>query len=135
MKFYIRFSPTILLFALHSMDLFSQERVLGTWKSFMPYANSVAVCDAGDKIYCAAPKSVFSYEKNSGVIQIYDKATGLNDVGIKTMNYDPSANMLVIAYINSNIDFAIIGNRCNKSIKLTRTFFLKCSTATSHSDL
>ncbi len=89
--------------------LFAQERALGTWKLFMPYGSSLGVFDAGDKVYSAAEKSVFSYEKSTGTIQIYDKATGLNDISIKTANYDPETKVLVIAYNNSNIDLIYNG--------------------------
>jgi hypothetical protein len=98
-----------LFFFCGSQFSIAQDRSLGTWKSFMPYGSCVTVCDAGDKIYCAASKSLFSYEKETGVIQTYDKANGLNDIGIRTMNYDPATNILVIAYLNSNIDLLYNG--------------------------
>lgn len=81
-----------------------QERPLGTWKVFLPYTSSTGMCDAGDKVYCAAAKSVFSYEKESGVIQLYDKSTGLSDVDVNTISYDQQTQTLTIAYTNSNID-------------------------------
>ncbi|MFN8322008.1 MAG: two-component regulator propeller domain-containing protein [Chitinophagales bacterium] len=87
----------------------AQERTLGTWKVFMPYGSSVGVCDAGDKVYSAASKTVFSYEKNSGVIQTFDKSTGLSDIGISNISYDPVSDVLAIAYINSNIDLIYHG--------------------------
>lgn len=87
----------------------AQQRELGTWKTFMPYGNSLGVFDAGDYVYSVASKTVFSYEKNTGAIQIYDKANGLSDVGIKTANYDPATKVLAIAYNNSNLDFIYNG--------------------------
>jgi len=96
----------IFSFATHS---FSQERTLGTWKAFMPYANCFGVFDAGDKVYAIGIKSVYTYEKNTGVIQTYDKASGLNDIGVKIAAYDPASHALVIAYDNSNIDIIYNG--------------------------
>lgn len=90
-------------------NLFAQDRALGTWKSFMPYKSAVAVCDAGDKVYCAGTQSVFSYEKGTGTIQTYDKATGLTDIGIKTIAYDPGSDVLAVAYVNSNLDLIFHG--------------------------
>lgn len=90
-------------------NLWAQDRALGTWKSFMPYGVAVAVCDAEDFVYCAGTKSIFSYEKSSGTIQTYDKATGLSDIGIKTIAYDPSSKALVVAYNNSNLDLIFNG--------------------------
>lgn len=88
---------------------FSQERTLGTWKMFLPYGNSLGLCNAGDKVFNACNKSLFSYEIATGTIQIYDKANGLSDVGIKTINYDLSSNVLAVAYTNSNIDLIYNG--------------------------
>jgi Two component regulator propeller len=87
------------------LQSFSQQRQIGTWKVFMPYGSSLGACDAGDKVYDAGSKSIFSYEKSTGVIQTYDQSTGLNDIGIKTISYDPNTKFLAIAYINSNLDF------------------------------
>jgi hypothetical protein len=98
-----------LILSLSFSILNSQDRALGTWKSFMPYSNSLGVFDAGNKVYSAAGKSIFSYDKTSGEIQTYDKASGLSDVGIKTANYDPSTKILVIAYTNNNLDLLYNG--------------------------
>ena len=88
---------------------FSQVRTLGTWKMFLPYVNSYGVCDAGDRVYDAASKSIFSYEKSTGVIQTYDEASGLSDIGVSSISYDPTTKFLAIAYNNSNLDFIYNG--------------------------
>jgi hypothetical protein len=108
MTFNLKWAGTVFFSVLLNL-VFSQERALGTWKVFMPYGNSLGVCDAGDKIYSTGLQTIFSYEKSTGVIQVYDKATGLNDVGIKAINYDPSTKFLVIAYNNSNVDIIYNG--------------------------
>ncbi len=87
----------------------AQERALGTWKMFLPYGKTLGLCNAGDKVFCAAKKSVFSCEKSTGIIQTYDKSTGLYDLDIKTIAYDDAANCLAIAYNNSNIDLVFNG--------------------------
>ncbi|MFN8285172.1 MAG: hypothetical protein U0V74_00365 [Chitinophagales bacterium] len=87
----------------------AQNRALGTWHMYLPYNSSVTACDAGDKVYSAAAKSVFSYDKQSGTIQIYDKASGLSDVGISTIAYDATGKVLAIAYVNSNLDLLYNG--------------------------
>lgn len=86
MRLMMKFIASATFSFLFLFNAFAQERPLGTWKSFMPYSNAVAICDAGDKVYSAANKSVFSYEKSTGIIQFFDKSTGLNDIGIKTIN-------------------------------------------------
>src|ERR1043165_7945068 len=75
----------------------AQERTLGTWKAFMPYGTSTGVFDAGDKVYSIANESLFSYDKATGAIQLYDKVSGLSDISIKLANYDPQTKVLVVA--------------------------------------
>jgi len=108
MGFNVRITALLVLMAA-TLSGYAQDRVLGTWKTFMPYGSSLAVCDAGDKIYSAAAKSVFSYEKATGVIQIYDKSNALSDVDIKTISYDPATKCLAIAYNNANVDLIFNG--------------------------
>jgi ligand-binding sensor domain-containing protein len=88
---------------------FSQVRQLGTWRMFLPYGASIGAFDAGDKVYSATNFSIFSYEKSTGVIQTYDKASGLSDIGIQTVNYDSADTFLAIAYTDNNIDFMYNG--------------------------
>src|ERR1700733_12628856 len=88
---------------------FSQARQLGTWKMYLPYGASLGVFDAGDKVYSAANYSIFSYEKSTGVVQIYDKSSGLSDIGIQTVNYDSADTFLAIAYTDNNVDFIYNG--------------------------
>lgn len=82
---------------------------IGTWRVFMPFGSSSMVCDAGDRVYSAGEKSIFSYEKATGVIQLYDKSNALSDVDIKVINYDAATNCLVVAYTNANIDLIFNG--------------------------
>lgn len=97
------------LLAITASASFSQDSKLGTWRMYLPYGVSKSMCDAGDKLYCAAAQSFFSYEKATGIIQTYDKASGLSDIGIKVLNYDPATKVLVVAYSNSNIDLIYNG--------------------------
>src|SRR5206468_1224845 len=99
----------VITLAAFFQQLAAQDRPLGTWKTFMPYGSSFGVFDAGDKVYSIASKTFFSYDKTTGAIQIYDKANGLSDVGIKLANYDPVSKVLVVAYDNSNLDFIYNG--------------------------
>ncbi|HWB62657.1 MAG TPA: two-component regulator propeller domain-containing protein [Chitinophagales bacterium] len=99
----------ILLLALTTITGTAQDRKLGTWKMYLSYHNSIGVCDAGDRVYSAAFNSIFSVEKSTGIIQTYDKASGLSDVGIQSISYDADDKVLAIAYTNSNIDLLFNG--------------------------
>ncbi|MBS1613981.1 MAG: hypothetical protein JST49_14250 [Bacteroidetes bacterium] len=77
---------------------------IGTWKSFMPFSSAVGMCNAGDKLYVACNKSIYSYEKETGLFEFFDKSNMLSDVDVKTICYDAGTNGLVVAYANGNID-------------------------------
>jgi ligand-binding sensor domain-containing protein len=104
MSFYRLFLFGFFSLGLISNSLQAQERQLGTWKSFTPFGASRAICEAGDKVFSASTNSVFSVDKTTGEVRTYDKSTGLSDIGIKTMSYDPATSVLAIAYNNSNLD-------------------------------
>lgn len=106
---FIKLLSAVVLVAIMGGNAQAQERPLGTWKAFMPYGNCFGVANAGDKVYSASLKSIFSYDKATGTIQNYDKAIGLSDIGIKTMAYDPANSVLALAYQNSNIDLIFNG--------------------------
>lgn len=98
----------IVCFVLFTNAIWAQTAI-GTWKVFMPFNSSIMVCDGGDKVYSAGEKSIFSYEKATGVIQLYDKSNALSDVDIRTINYDAGTACLVVAYNNANIDLIFNG--------------------------
>ena len=98
------------LLLLSAQCAFSQKQnQIGTWKMYMPYGVSLGVCDAGSVVYSAAHQSLFSYEKSSGVIQTYDKSTGLSDVNLQGIYYDPTTQVLAVAYLDANIDLISSG--------------------------
>jgi hypothetical protein len=82
MSFYFRRITFLFGLILAFQHSFSQAQQIGTWKVYLPYGSSLGACDAGDKVYDAASKSIFSYEKSTGVIQTYDQSSGLSDIGI-----------------------------------------------------
>lgn len=96
----------LLLFICLGVQLqaYSQQRALGTWQAFFPYGSATQVEDAGDRIYCASELSVFYIEKADNSIHFIDKASGLNDIGVRKIKYNSSTKTLLIAYQNSNID-------------------------------
>ena len=47
---------------------------------------------------------LFFYNKEDYTINILNKITGLSDVGISAMNYDSKNNIIIISYLNTNVD-------------------------------
>jgi ligand-binding sensor domain-containing protein len=93
-----------LFILLSSVTGFSQTTGIGQWRDHLPYSHCIAVKEAGSRIYCATPYSIFYYDKEDNSIQRINKINGLSDIGISTINYSAAYNTLVIAYTNANID-------------------------------
>lgn len=94
---------------------------IGTWHTHLPYSAAISVADAGDKIYCANPLSLFSYDKTDNSYERLSTATGFSDVGIRGIYYDIPAKTLLVAYTNSNLDFVFDNEMYNYPLLKTST--------------
>jgi ligand-binding sensor domain-containing protein len=111
----------ILLFFI-TLDLFSQNIPVGTWRTHAAYNQAYSVADAGDKIYCGTSGGLFYYDKTDNSLQIISKLDGLSETDISKLKYDSSTGILVICYSNGNID--LLQNNNIKNLN-----FIKQSTA------
>lgn len=82
----------------------SQLQPVGEWRLHLDYTNGRSVTQDDKLVYCATPYSFFSVDKSDFVITRYDKVSGMNDIGVNIIHYDPATSKLLIAYSNSNID-------------------------------
>ncbi|MBI2730523.1 MAG: hypothetical protein HYX40_07210 [Sphingobacteriales bacterium] len=82
----------------------SQLQPIGEWRLHLDYTNGRSVTQDDKLVYCATPYSFFSVDKSDFVITRYDKVSGMNDIGVNIIHYDPATSKLLIAYSNSNID-------------------------------
>ncbi|MDX5420430.1 MAG: hypothetical protein LPK09_14540, partial [Hymenobacteraceae bacterium] len=84
---------------------FGQANVpLGSWQVHVPYQQGRAVADAGDKVYVAAERGLFYYDKEFNTTETITKVDGLREQQISSIAYDKATQTLVIAYANTNID-------------------------------
>lgn len=88
---------------------------IGEWQDHLPYSNCIAVADAGDKIFCATPYSLFVLNKADNTTERMNKITGLSDIGISAISYSTELKTLLIAYTNTNIDLVKDGKIINIS--------------------
>ena len=77
---------------------------IGAWREHLPYHSAVTVTASANKVFAATPFSLFSVDVGSKEVQRFSKISGLSETGISTIQYDPFAQKLVVAYSNSNID-------------------------------
>jgi hypothetical protein len=87
----------------------AQQRVLGTWETFLPYSIATQVAQSSDRIYCATPYALFYVEKSDGSMNTLTKSTGLSDADVRHIAYNDAMKTLVITYSNSNIDLLVNG--------------------------
>ncbi|MEO6166258.1 MAG: FlgD immunoglobulin-like domain containing protein [Chitinophagales bacterium] len=121
-SFYFRFhtmrnffiSAVILLLGV-SQASFSQPLTLGQWKTELPYRNAVGVTASNNKIYCATELTVYSVDKADNSMEELTTVTGLSDIQSNIVAFDKSHNLLVICYLNSNIDILKDGQVINIS--------------------
>jgi hypothetical protein len=77
---------------------------IGQWREHLPYNNAINIIPVEEKIYCATPYALFSYDTGEKSFERLSKVNGLSEVGVSRMKYDASAQKFIIAYQNSNID-------------------------------
>ena len=77
---------------------------VGQWKSYLPYSEVTSVGTDGTTFFCGTNSSFFTYNRIDGSLNGYSKESGMHDVGITNVAYDPLTGKAIIAYTNSNID-------------------------------
>ncbi|MBC5992814.1 type IX secretion system anionic LPS delivery protein PorZ [Pontibacter cellulosilyticus] len=77
---------------------------IGNWRLHLPYNQSKAIAETADKVYVAADKGLFYYDKEFNTTQTMSKVDGLSEQQISTIAYDQGSKTLVIAYQNTNLD-------------------------------
>jgi hypothetical protein len=82
----------------------AQQVGIGEWRDMLPYDNTVAVEEVGDRIYCATQYSMFYYDRQDLSIQRISKVNGLSDIGVSHMEYNEDQETIVVAYTNTNVD-------------------------------
>ncbi len=98
-QFFISF---LLLIFCFGENLFSQP--LGSWRTLLPYKEAQMVTQSDTKIYCATLYNYYTVDKEDNSIEFFDKTTGLSDLGMSAIAFNPYNNTLVVSYTNSNID-------------------------------
>lgn len=86
---------------------------VGQWRDHLPYTETIDVCEGGERIYCATPFAVFSYDKLDNSVERYTKVNKLSDTGISGVAYHEELDILVVSYVNGNLDFIVDGSPIN----------------------
>ena len=103
-----------LILILLSQGVNSQIKV-GKWRDHFSYNKCIAICKGGDKVYGATSTGVFWYNTKDGQIDKISRVNGLNDIGIRSIEYSLPHNVLAIGYEDGNIDFVFQNRILNMS--------------------
>jgi hypothetical protein len=95
------------LFAFLTFFPVSAQIPTGGWRDHLPYYQCIKVVEIGSKIYCATNNNIFTYNSGDKSLEKLSRINGLSDMGISTMEYYQSKNILLIAYTDGNIDLLI----------------------------
>jgi hypothetical protein len=96
----------LILSILYSINTVTaaQEPAIGQWRVHLPFIKTRSVANTGDKIYCASERGLFYYQQSDNSVVPLSKITGLSELNVNTLRYDPTTGILVVAYTNANID-------------------------------
>lgn len=96
----------VLFFVVAAVALTCAAQTSGQWKSHPKYVSSGVqnLIDTKNTVFFQANNSMFSYDKATEKVNVFNKETGASDLVVSGSYYNYDANYLLIAYNNSNID-------------------------------
>ena len=77
---------------------------LGEWTDYMSFSSAQKVVLTDNKVYCVTTGGIFTYNKLDNSLYKLTGINGLSDVGIQTAGYGEDADVVIVAYNNSNLD-------------------------------
>ena len=83
---------------------FLQEAMAQRWTTHFAYNNVTQIAVSPDKVYAISDGSLYSVEKQTEQIIVYNNQSGLHGTGISCIHYDEVGKQLIIAYSNGKID-------------------------------
>ena len=98
----MRYIRTILLlfFSIVCLNLLQAQ----VWRSHLAYNNVTRIALAPDKVYALSDGSLFSVDKQTEEMRVYDRQSGLNGTDITCIGYDEEGGQLIIGYGSGKID-------------------------------
>ncbi|MDR1624854.1 MAG: T9SS type A sorting domain-containing protein [Tannerellaceae bacterium] len=96
----------IIFICLHSLTQAGYLKSAGAWRSYLSYHNTTLVAEGNNHVFAVANGSLYSYNKEDKSIAYYAKETNpaLSDNNILNIRFSSDENVLIITYLNGNID-------------------------------
>lgn len=86
------------------MSIQAQLTPVGQWREHMDYREGKRVALSDGHVFTATSFGAYVVSRSDGEITRLSKVSGLNDVGVRTLNYNTATDKLLIAYNSSNLD-------------------------------
>jgi hypothetical protein len=105
------FLITFLLLAGISNLSTGQSIPLGKWQNHFSNLSARQVLEARGKIFYTTYNGLFSLDPTTKEIKSWSKSDGLNDNGISAFAFNPTQNLLLLAYRSGHIDFVFLDEK------------------------
>lgn len=92
---------------------FSQQGEIGAWTEHLPYQKGTSIASTGSIVFCGTTTGLFSYNTNDNSISRYSKVNILNGVSVAALAYSEEYQLLVVGYLDANIDLIQNGRAFN----------------------
>lgn len=100
----------LLLWGMLTSAVHAQNVPLGSWESHFSYRSAKHILKVRNKIFCSSYNGLFSIDQTDNRIVNYSKANGLSEVGISSMAYDSTENLIILAYRSGNLDLMYLND-------------------------
>ena len=77
---------------------------LGVWRSHLSYEFIYDAVESQDAVYFASTEAILKVNKEDLSFEHLNKVSGLNGMGISTLAFYKEENLLIVAYLDGNID-------------------------------
>ncbi len=105
---------TILFCFLVSSILYAQNNLaIGQWEQYLPFNQSNAVTGGNDAVYYSTGTAIAVYHREDKSIEYWSKINRLSDVGISSLLYLSSKDVLIVGYDNGNLDLVFENQTVN----------------------
>lgn len=95
-----------LISLLLSLSVSGQDNpvALGVWRSHLSYEYVYDAVESEDAVYFASAEAILKVNKEDLSLEHLNKVAGLNGMSISTLAFYKEENLLVVAYLDGNID-------------------------------
>ena len=76
----------------------------GTWTTHFAYNNVTQIAMTPDVVYAISDGSLYSIDKESEQLRVYNRQSGLHATGITCIHYDEVGEQLIVCYATGQID-------------------------------